>query len=249
MHYLKKYVGTYRVKADYDLETKDFPRLEDGSLDPSFDDLYIQCKNDVKIRHALSNMLWCHIPSKPRGLNVLRKIYEDKVSKKLPNEKGKYFESLCSKLVEEGVLIGAEVLDYEVYFIFKTDMVDYIANLVGASSYGASIQPFSTKNLPREPYKIPDKDLKLYKNAIKNLPVRTVEINGKAREMVDGFLIKELNKEFDEIIIKSQPKKFDIAQDRKKKGLKGKEYIHSFGDDMWNKYCEFLESSVKDGGG
>ena len=248
MHYLKKYVGTYRVKADYDLDTKDFPRLESGALDPSFDDLYIQCKNDVKIRHALSNMLWCHIPSKSRGLNVLRKIYTDKISETLPKEKGYYHENLCSKLVEEGILINAEVLDYEVYFIFKADMVDYIAGLVGASSYGASIQPFSSKNLPREPYKVPEKDLKLYKDAIKNFPTKTFEIGGKTREIVDGILIKELNKEFDKIVIKSQSKKFDINQDKKKKGLKGKEYYHSFGEEMWKKYCEFLESSQKDRG-
>ena len=43
--YLRKYVGKYRVKSDYDLETNDFPRLENGNLDPSFDDLYIDCAN------------------------------------------------------------------------------------------------------------------------------------------------------------------------------------------------------------
>lgn len=237
--YLRKYVGTYRVKADYDLETNDFPRLENGSLDPTFDDLYIECKNNIKIRHGVSNVLSCHIPSKSRGMNVLRQIYEDKVSKKLLKEKDKYLETLCAELVEKEILVSAEVLDFEVYFEFKAAEIDYIAKLVGAKTNGKSISPFSEKNLPKTPYKIPDKDMKLYKAATKNLPTKTVVMQGKSREMIDGLLVKKLNKDFDEIIIKSKPEDFDINKDRKLKGLKGKDYIHLIG--MWEQYCKFLE--------
>lgn len=237
--YLRKYVGTYRVKADYDLETKDFPRDEHGSLDSSFDDLYIECKNNIKIRHGVGNVLSCFIPSKPRGMNILRQIYEDKVSKKLPKEKDKYLETLCAELVEKEILVSAEVLDFEVYFEFKAVEIDYIAKLVGAKTNGKSISPFSEKNLPKTPYKIPDKDMKLYKAATKNLPTKTVVMQGKSREMIDGLLVKKLNKEFDEIIIKSQADGFDVNKDRKLKGLKGKDYIHSIG--MWKEYCKFLE--------
>lgn len=239
MHYLRKYVGTYRVKADYDLETKDFPRDEHGSLDSSFDDLYIECKNNIKIRHGVGNVLSCYIPNKSRGLNVLRQIYQDKISDKLPKENG-YFEKLCAELVEKEILVSAEVLDFEVYFEFKAVEIDYIAKLVGAKTNGKSISPFSDKNLPKTPYKIPDKDMELYKEATKNLPTKTVVMQGKPREMIDGLLVKRLNKEFDEVIIESQGKNFDINKDRKLKGLKNKEYIHSFGAEMWKNYCEFL---------
>lgn len=246
--YLQKYVGTYRVKAEYDLDTNDFPRLEDGSLDPSFDDLYIVCKNGVKIIHGVGNVLWCHIPTRSRGMNILRAIYVDKVSDKLPEEdtsdEKKYLENLCSKLVEKGVLVSAEVLDYEVCFEFKSSMFDYIAKLVGASSYGARISPFSPKNLPREPYKIPEKDMKLYRESIKNFPTHhTTTRNGESIEIVDGIFIKKLNEKFDKVVKKSQPKGFDVNKDRKLKCLKGKEYIHSFGSEMWNKYCEFLKEN------
>ena len=70
-------------------------------------------------------------------------------------------------------------------------------------------------------------------------------MKGKERTLIDMVLIKELNKKFDKIIIKSQHKNFDINKDRKKKGLKGKEYIHSFGKDMWNQYCNFLVNESK----
>ena len=243
-NYLRKYVGTYRVKAEYDLSTNDYPRTEDGRLDPSFDDLYIDCRNNIKIKHGAGSVLSCYVPTKQRGTNILRKIYEDNISENLPKETSQtrtYFEKLTKQLVENGILISAEILDYEVYFEFSADKIDYIAKLVGAKTNGAKMSPFSPKNLPREPYKIPDKDMKLYKAATKNFPTKTVEVHGKPRTMIDGILIQSLTKKFDEVIIKSQPKGFNVVKDRKKKCLKGKEYIHSM--DLWNEYCEFLKEN------
>lgn len=240
----RKFVGQYRVKAEYDLSTNDFPRLDNGNLDPSFDDLYIECANKIKIKHGGGNVLSCYIPSKPRGMNILRSIYQDKVGSKLPSDQGRYLENLCSKLVENEVLISAEVLDYEVIFEFKSDMIDYIAKLVKARTSGASISPFSLKNLPKAPYKIPGKDMELYKDATSSLPTKTIVLQGQERTMVDGMIVKQLNSQFDEIIIKSQSKDFDINKDRKIKCLKGKEYIHSMG--MWDEYCEFLRNASKE---
>lgn len=245
MHYLRKYVGTYRVKAEYDLDTNDFPRTENGALDPSFDDLYIDCRNNIKIRHGIGNVLSCHIPNKTRGMNVLRQIYQDKVSEALPKD-DTYLSNLCEELIYKEVLVSAEVLDFEVYFEFKAVEIDYIAKLVGAKTNGKSISPFSDKNLPKTPYKIPEKDLKVYKKSIENFPKKMITVQGKEREIVDGLLINRLTKQFDEVIIKSKPKKFDINKDRKLKGLKNKEYIHSLGDEIWIKYCEFLKDYSND---
>lgn len=240
--YLKKFVKQYRVKADYDLDTKDYPRLENGCLDPSFDDLYIDCRNNIQIRHGVGNVLSCYVPSKSRGLNILRKIYQDKISETLPKEKGYYFENLCSELVKNEVLVSAEVLDFEIYFEFKATTIDYIADIVGAKTNGASINPFSNKNLPKKTYKIPEEDIDLYKESIENLPKITRVLNGKPVEMTDGTIILKLNKQFDDVIIKSKSKGFDINKDRKSKGLRGKEYYHSLGEDMWKQYCNFLKA-------
>lgn len=240
--YLKRFIGQYRVKADCDLATNDFPRTESGALDPSFDDYYIDCKNHIKIRHGVGSVLSCYIPSKGTGMNILRQIYTDKISDKFPKEKTSYLEKLCEELVKKEILISAEVLDGEVYFEFKTDMIDYIAKLVGAKTHGASISPMSSKNAQKTAYNISEEDLDLYKEAIKDFPTRTVEVQGQTRTMVDGILIQKANKEFDKIIIKSQPKKFDINKDRKLKGLKGKEYIHSLGNNMWQQYCDFMKT-------
>ena len=235
--YLRKYVGTYRVKADYDLDTNDFPRLENGSIDPSFDDLYIDCKNDIKIRHGVGNVLSCYIPSKQRGMNILRQIYTDHVSDKLPKD-STYLETVCDELVSKEVLVSAEVLDGEVYFEFKAVNIDYIAKLVGAKTYGASINPFSSKNLPRTPYKIPDKDMKLYKESIQHFPTRTTNLGNKTMDITDMAVINEANRQFDQVVAKT--KNIDVKKDRKTKCLKTKEYYHSL--DMWQQYCEFLKT-------
>lgn len=42
-YYLQKYVGTYRVKSEYDLDTNDFARDANGNLET--DSTYIKCAN------------------------------------------------------------------------------------------------------------------------------------------------------------------------------------------------------------
>lgn len=237
--YLRKYKGTYRVKADYDLENKDYPRDYLGNIEESFDDFYIDCRNNIKIRHGTGKILSCFIPSKTRTTNILRKIYVDKINEELPIEQDKYFNNLCNTLVKNNILISAEILDYEGYFEFHSNMIDYIAGLVGAKTGGANISPLSVKNLPKSKYNIPEEDLKQYQAVIKLLPTKTVIIKGQAREIVDGLTIKSLNYNFDEVIKCKMGKNFNIETDKKIKGLKGKEYIHSIG--LWNEYIEFIK--------
>ena len=79
--YLRKYVGQYRVKSDYDLGTNDY--IKD---DNDFDGLYIDCYHNIKIRHSSGSILSAYIPSKSRGMNILRQIWTDKVNDKLPTE-------------------------------------------------------------------------------------------------------------------------------------------------------------------
>ena len=145
---------------------------------------------------------------------------------------------MCRELVETEVLVSAEVLDFEVYFEFKTDIMDYIAKLVGAKTNGSKISPFSSKNLPREPYKIPEKDIKFYKEALKDFPKVTRDMGKGPIEVPDGLLIKQINGQFDEVIAASG---IDVSKDRRAKGLKPKEYYHSLGNEIWQRYCEFLK--------
>lgn len=233
------YTGTYRVLPHLDLDTNEIPRDHNGDWDNSYADFYIKCAYGIEIRHGVGSEMICYIPTKQRGMNILKQIYTDKIDKVLPNEETaenkKYLENLCDKLISTNTLIDAEVLDYEVYFIFNTKIMDYIVGLVKPSTSGASISPFSVKNLPKVKYNIPQDDLEKYKESIKNFPTRKMERNGEHYDIVDGMIIKKANSDFDEIIKKKlKLKKLD------KSGYKTKEYIHSIG--MWNEYCEFLRN-------
>ena len=136
------YKGQYRIFADLDLDTNDFVRDENGNYEDSFADFYIDCANHTKIRHGIGSILSAYIPSKQRGMNILRQIWEDKLSEPLPKETTdtqKYLENLCNKLVELDILDSAEVLDSEVYFTFNAKEIQYYAKLLKAKTSGANV--------------------------------------------------------------------------------------------------------------
>lgn len=146
--YLRRYVGTYEVRADYDEDTNDFPRQFDGTLEPSFDDYYINCKNNIKIRHATGSVLSCYIPSLNRGHYILKQI----------KEQG------CR-------IIDCDILDSEIYFTFPANNIEIVAKCCKAKTQGRNIQPLSPKTLPRKKAKdvIPDDELKKYKILINRI--------------------------------------------------------------------------------
>lgn len=137
--YLRRYVGTYAVRANYDKDTNDFPRLLDGTIDPSFDDYYIDCCNGVKIRHATGSTLSCYIPSTKRGANIVQDLVAD---------------------VNIGEL---DILDGEVYFTFPASDIDKVAKVCKAKTRGKDIQPLSSKTLPKSKSPIPEAEMQRYK--------------------------------------------------------------------------------------
>lgn len=145
--YLRKYVGIYEVRADYDLDTNDFPRDLSGSIDPSFDDYYINCKNGIKIRHATGSILSCYIPTIKRGRDIMRQL--------------------------GSTVIEGEVLDSEVYFTFSANHISKVAELCGARTRGRNIQPLSPTTLPKRKSVIPESELKKYKGLFNKLSGET----------------------------------------------------------------------------
>jgi len=146
--YLKRFTDKYRVIAEYDLSTNDFPRTHDGNLDPSFDDLYIPCGTKIRIYYnGKGNMiLFCE------GVVRGKRLYEE-----ILNQYG-------------DIVFNLNVLDGEMSFCFKTKDLDSVAKLAKAKTNGHNISPFSTRNLPKEKYSIPIEDLAKYKALIKQIP-------------------------------------------------------------------------------
>lgn len=143
-HYLRKYVGTYRVRAAYDLETNEFIRDKDGNLDRTFDDLYIDCQGRNQIYAYGDGILVAYIPSLGRGRNILKAIEERDMT---------------------DIIISVEETDAEIEITFHNKHIELFAELLKARTSGAKISPFSVKNLPREKHKWNDytpKDKEMY---------------------------------------------------------------------------------------
>ena len=137
--YLLKYVGTYRVKAEYDLSTNDFPKNQNGQLDESFEDLYIPCSKGV-IKHTYLGtdvLVCCFYGKSQQGKNV--------------------FNALVQKYPKIDFEYDDEGIDSFIYF--DASNIKKVATIVKPKTAGAKIDPFSSKNLPKLNYKIPSKDL------------------------------------------------------------------------------------------
>ena len=218
--YLMKYVGKYVVRAEYDQTTNDYPRV-DGNIDPSFEDIYIKCKSDIKIIHHKKDILMCYIPSKGRGLNIIREILELDTDVDLEN-----FD------YNSKVIFDAELLDGEVYFKFKDDDLEKILDVVGYVTKGVNRSPFSPKNLPKSDYKIPDSDLDKINSISSSKDIAYVKF------------VNVANAEFRKEIRKEMGKKYDISYEMRLRKLKFREFVHAIG--MWDKYVDFLSKKYKE---
>lgn len=137
--YLLKYVGTYRVRAVYDIEKEDFPRTKTGGIDPTFEDLYINCTRGV-IKHTY------------KGNDILVLCFYEKVG--TTNNVYKEIKEKYPKLDIEKEFCGSDGFIY-----FHAKDIKKIATIVKPKTSGAKIDPFSNKNLPKVVYKIPAKDM------------------------------------------------------------------------------------------
>lgn len=202
------YKGTYRIMCPYDKLTNQFARKLDGTYEDI--DCYIKCLKNIRIFYYGSGLLEAYIPSVRRGNNILAAMEK--------NEHG-------------DIPIDIHTTDKEVYFKFKaTDMPTMEQYLLPIKSCSER-SPFSSCNLPKSDYKIPDEDLIVYKEAVKNLPFNRIsEISHMTRSYVQSLATK--NHTYDMILA-----------DMKRKMMKPREYIHSIG--KWNEYVEYLKKSLK----
>lgn len=147
--YMQRYVGEYRVVAEYDQSTNDFVRDDDGNIDSSFDDLYIPCKNGGRILYKGRGVLQYYIGSKRRGANIIKKIKENSDVYSL--------------------ILDIDYTDCEMAFCFNAGDLGAFQPFISPKTYGSNILPFSSRNLPRTHYKIPKCDNDKYKAIVMDL--------------------------------------------------------------------------------
>ena len=229
-HYLMKYKDKYRVVAQYDKNTNDYPRLLDGSIDPSFSDLYIKCKNGNYIYHFGRSTLVAVYLSIGKGRNAIRAIYE-KTIRNLPETI--IWADIYKELEEKDVLFDVEETDEEFFFKFKDKNFDIIAEVIQPSTFGAGISPYSTKNLPKTKYTIPDADMEDYRKTTDVVNKENMALLAQAtRKFIDHISTKNLTSQ-------------DIKADMKKQGLSGRNYFHANG--YWSQYLDFIKTYIQKG--
>lgn len=215
-----KYKGKYRLMAEIDQNTNDFPRDETGKIEEN--DVYIQCSKNCKVYHYGKSVLVAYIPSLGRGHNILLSIAKDK----LGIEDRIDYEELYRKLEEENTVFDIIENDSEIEFKFNAKNIEYIMQYLNPKTSGCNISPFSTRNLPKSDYKIPDEDLAAYNKIMaEKYSERFLDI----RYITNNFLKSISNKQCNEEKIKA---------DMKLKCMKPKQYIHFIG--KWNEYLKVL---------
>lgn len=229
-HYLMKYKDKYRVVAQYDKNTNDYPRLLDGSIDPSFSDLYIKCKNGNYIYHFGHSTLVAVYLSIGKGRNAIRAIYEKTIGN-LPEII--IWADIYKELEEKEVLFDVEETDEEFFFKFKDKNFDVIAEVIQPSTFGAGISPYSTKNLPKTKYTIPEADMEEYRKTTSVVDKENMALLAQAtRKFIDHISTKNLTSQ-------------DIKADMKKQGLSGRNYFHANG--YWSQYLDFIKTYIQKG--
>lgn len=217
-NYILKFKGKYRILPEIDRSTNDFVKNADGSV--ADEDVYIPCAYDSKITtygHMKDNKktvwLTAYIPSVIRGRNIAKALTEK----------------------------GIEYVDYietsiESEFKFKAKDIDEVATLMKARTSGASISPFSTKNLPKANVQIPTEEIEKYKAiAAKVNKDDLLLIHRITEEFLTNILSKKLRK---------IDRSFNLQSDIRKLMMSRmiKEYIWFKG--FFNEYLEYLKKEI-----
>ena len=166
LYLVNHYKGKYRVKAHYDKFTNDFVRDDDGNLEESFGDFYLSGRSGIEVKHGTGSELSCYIPKLQLGNNILKQYYSATTMK---SNEGKSVNKIVEEMKNAGYINDCDILSTEVFFTFDAKHLDALAPVVKLKTSGAKVSPFSTRNLPKRPYVIPDKDIKKYKKAKEGL--------------------------------------------------------------------------------
>lgn len=251
-----KYKGVYRLRTPIDQTTNSFPREYNGHF--ADNDIYIDCQNKIQIFSYGYGVLQCYIPSLQLGRTILKSIYRDIINKDNTETKTNTYEVtrkikgreetvqvtketisiIDEKLYEDdmsssnNIIFHIEETDSEVLFLFKANNMDLLEKYLKPKTNGADRSPFSTKNLPKSKYNIPDEDFVKYKNIVSKIPrEHIIELTHKTNNYLKSLITKKNTWE-------------NIKSDMALKGLKGKEYIHSIG--KWGEYIEYLAKEIKE---
>lgn len=174
--YLERYVGTYRVLAEIDKDSGEFPN------DDSFEDFYIPCNRNCVIKHTYDGndiLALCFYDSVSTAKNVAKELKEQKIEYEFD------FDKDCS----------------DSYILFNAKDIKKIAKVVKPKTSGKTINPLSKRNLAKgknsSSYKIPTEDLeKLNKNTVNLTKTEKLQLFRKLNSDFIDSLSKKDKKDY-----------------------------------------------------
>ena len=244
---IKKFKGIYRLNAPYDLRTNQFPRDLNGTF--SDYDVYISCQHNIQIFYSGKSKLEAYIPSLGGGRNIVKAIYSDyiqdiekspylTITEKEDEKTGEVktinsfdYDALYADKDLNKIIYDIYDTDEEVLFKFSWDKMKDFEKYFKPKTSAASRSPFSSKNLPKSDYEIPEEDQLKYKEVAAKLPKEDIL---KLGHMTNNYIKTLANK---------KNKLEAIKDDMKKHCMRNKEYIHFIG--KWEDYLKYLEKEIE----
>lgn len=228
----EKYKGKYRILPEFDLQTHDLPRTMNGSIDPDYDDFYIDSSKPLKIYHGYRDILSCFVTSLTAGNNILKAIYHQEIKQ----NSNTTIENICNELVTKNIINDITFYDGEVLFSFKSNKLDQFAQILKLRTKGKNIHPLSKKNFSKiNQYQIPSQDLNQYQNIVNNFVKKSKELDINKRRLSVARSINKITKNF--------LSKYTKTTNYKQMGMTNKEFIHSI--NQWEQYLKFLKTHLK----
>ncbi len=231
-YYLSKYVDIYRVKSEIDLDTNDFCRDVHGQLCNN-SDIYIKCANGIKVFHYGGNVLEVYIPSIGRGHNILLALAQEVGI----NCEKRDYEKIYQELIASKLILRIEENDVEVLFRINDKNFSKVVGYLKPQTSGASISPFSPKNLPQgkgdNKYTYTKAQIEAYEAITSSIPKEDKLVIGQINNaFVRDILCKKLRQDLTQ-----------VKADMKKRMLKTKDYIYAIGYEK--EYLDYMKKEIK----
>lgn len=132
---LNKYVGRFRVLAEFDRETHDWIKDEEGNIDDTFADFYIPFKNNHgRIEEFDDNIIIVNIWDLEEAKEIIERMKKDYHT---------------NNLVKKGVVKKIIKTDAETLIYIEDSKLDDFLKYFELEKKGKSVQPFSEKNLKK----------------------------------------------------------------------------------------------------
>ena len=133
---------------------------------------------------------------------------------------------------DPSLIFDIEETDSEILFKFKYVNSDKIIPLLKPRTSGSQISPFSSKNLPKSNFKIPDDKLTQYKQIVSKIPPEKL------------LTLSRMTYSYLQTLVTKKNTWENIKSDMRLKCVKGKEYIYMI--DKWEEYLKYLENESKE---